>query len=538
MKILVSCVPFDRGKSGISVYIRGLTAALAARGHELTLIVEKDAAESFPGFSKIVLPGFCRRAVFSMLYHLWVLPFRINFRKYDMAIICAANRRAFCRYPVFTAAVVHDLSQYHVDAKYDRLRMFYIRHLLPRCVRKAQAPVAISHSTAADMTEYWHIPAERIRVIPDGLSVSGTEDADAGPWLQNSGITRPFVLYISRLEHPGKNHENLIRAWDLLPPEIADSYDLVLAGASWNGSEKIFQAAAASPRADHIRFPGFVKPELLPALYRRASGYVFPSLFEGFGLSLIEAMHFGLPCCCSETSSLGEIGKGAALLFDPRNPRSIAEALEKLLTDESLREELRRAGKKRAGEFTWENAAAGFTALDRRPRIFGIPCDNVTMARALEQLDGMVRKRSGFAAFVNAHCLNTACRDREYAAILEEADAVWPDGSGVRMAGRILGFPVPENVNGTDMFPLICSRPYRIYMLGAAPGVAETAMRKAVAVGGLLDFVSERIPRAPLWMRRAGLEWCYRLRQEPIRLFRRYIFGNPLFILRLLFRRG
>ena len=354
MKILVSCVPFDGGKSGISVYIRGLTAALAAQGHELTLIVEKDAAGSFPGFAKIVLPGFCRRAVFSMLYHLWVLPFRIKFRKYDMAVICAANRRAFCRYPIFTAAVVHDLSQYHVAAKYDRLRMFYIRHLLPRCVRKAQAPVAISHSTAADMTEYWRIPAERIRVIPDGLSVSG-EESDAGPWLKNSGITRPFVLYISRLEHPGKNHENLIRAWDLLPPEIADSCDLVLAGAPWNGSEKIFQAAAASPRADHIRFPGFVKPELLPSLYRRASAYVFPSLFEGFGLSLIEAMHYGVPCCCSEGSSLGEVGRGAALLFDPLDADAIAGALTRLLEDSALREEMIKAGYRRAAEFTWEN---------------------------------------------------------------------------------------------------------------------------------------------------------------------------------------
>lgn len=600
MKILVSCVPFDRGKSGISVYIRELTAALAARGHELTLIVEKDAVDHFPGFQKIVLPGFCRRAVFSMLYHLWILPFRINFRKYDMAIICAANRRAFCRYPVFTAAVVHDLSQYHVEAKYDRLRMFYIRRLLPRYVRKAQAPVAISRSTAADMTEYWHIPAGRISVIPDGLSVVGG-GGDAGPWLRSHGISEPFVLYISRLEHPGKNHVNLIRAWNLLPPRLAERYDLVLAGSPWNGSDRIFQEAAMSPFSAHIHFPGFVASEMLPDLYRRAAGYVFPSFFEGFGLSLIEAMHFELPCCCSNTSSLKEIGEGAALLFDPGSAPDIADALTRLLTDETLRGELRAAGKRRAGEFTWDNAALSFAALDRRPRIFGVPCDNVTMEQALKRLDEIVEKRSGFAAFINAHCLNIACRDRDYAAILEKADAVWPDGSGVRLAGRLRGFPVPENVNGTDMFPLICSRPYRIYMLGAAPGVADTAMQKAkrlypaakfvgaapgwfpdeaaeraviaeinsldpdillvamgvplqekwicrhrhelrcgaaLAVGGLLDFVSERIPRAPLWMRRAGIEWCYRLYQEPVRLFRRYIIGNPLFILRVLFRRG
>ena len=235
-----------------------------------------------------------------------------------------------------------------------------------------------------------------------------------------------------------------------------------------------------------------------------------------------------------------------------------------------------------------------------RPVLFGVPCDNVTMEAALAKVDELVARRSGFAAFINAHCLNIACRDGRYREILNRADAVWPDGSGMRLAGRIRGFPVPDNVNGTDMFPLLCAKPYRIYMLGAAPGVAETAMEKAkkrfpaahfvgaapgffaddaeeraviarinaldpdillvamgvpaqekwidrhraelrcgvaLAVGGLLDFVSERIPRAPMWMRKNGLEWMYRLYQEPKRLFKRYIIGNPLFVLRLLLKK-
>lgn len=601
MKILLSCVPFDGGRSGISVYIRALTAALKDQGHELTLILEPDAAEHFPGYARILLPKFCRRAVFSMLYHLFVLPFRIRFRAYDMMILCAANRRALCRYPIFTAAVVHDLSQYHVPAKYDPFRMFYIRHLLPLSVRRAQSVVAISRSTAADLERYWHVPKGRIHVICNGLSVPETEKS-AVSWLREHGVTRPYILYISRLEHPGKNHVNLIRACDALPPELAERYDLVLPGADWNGAEAVHRAASDSPYAPHIHFPGFAPREILPDLYRRAACYVFPSFFEGFGLSLIEAMHYGVPCGCSRTSSLGELGEGAALLFDPASVEEITSVLKELLTlPESRRMELRDAGYRRAEPFTWETAARQFAALPgSRPYIFGVPCDNVTMSRALEQLDGLVRRRSGFAAFINAHCLNIACRDPEYVEILNRADTVWPDGSGVRMAGRIRRFPVPENVNGTDMFPLICARPYRIFMLGAAPGVAEKALANArskfpaarfvgaapgffadeaeeqavigrirklgpdillvamgvprqekwiarhlselncgavMAVGGLLDFVSERIPRAPLWMRKLGLEWCYRLYQEPVRLFRRYVIGNPLFLLRVVFRK-
>lgn len=233
---------------------------------------------------------------------------------------------------------------------------------------------------------------------------------------------------------------------------------------------------------------------------------------------------------------------------------------------------------------------------DQRPTIFGVPFNNCTMTEALSALDGMVARRGCFAAFINAHCLNLASHDAEYRDVLKRADAVWPDGSGVKMAGDMLGIEVPENVNGTDMFPLMCGKPYTVYMLGAAPGVAQTAMEKAsvqfpiarfvgadhgyfrdalaeaeaiarineanpdillvalgvprqekwiaqhraelrcgvaVAVGGLLDFVSGRIPRAPLWMRRCGIEWMYRLYQEPVRLFKRYVIGNPLFVFRV-----
>ena len=600
MKILVSCVPFDRGKSGISVYIRHLTAELAAQKQDLTLIVEADAAQFFPAFPKIVLPRFCRNALISSLYHLFILPFTIRFRKFDMMILCAANRRAFCRYPIFTAAVVHDLSQFHVQAKYDAFRMFCIKHFLPYFVRKAQTVTAISHSTANDLRKYWRIPEEKISVIFNGLSLPAGSGPDASEWLREHGIKRKFILYVSRLEHPGKNHVNLIRAFDSLPPALAEQYDQVLPGSKWNGAETVLNAAEKSPYADHIHFPGFIPPEMLKPLYKLAECYVFPSFFEGFGLSLIEAMHCGVPCACSNCSSLREIGEGAALLFDPASPEEIASALVQMLTSETCRERLRKAGLERAAAYSWETAAKAFIKLPYRPRIFGIPCDNTTMREALDQLDEMVKKRSSFGVFINAHCLNIACRDKDYAEILNQADAVWPDGSGVRMAGRLRKFPVPENVNGTDMFPLICGKSYRIYMLGGGPGVAEKAMRKArerfpaaefvgaapgffadaaqersviaeinrldpdillvamgvpkqekwiaahrhelvcgaaLAVGGLLDFISERIPRAPMWMRRMGIEWCYRLYREPRRMFRRYVFGNPLFLFRVIFRK-
>ena len=138
MKILLSAIPFDNGRSGISVYIREVVKALEKQGHDLTLIVEDDGAGEFERFELIRIKK--RRALFSMLYSLFVLPWRINWKKYDFCIMLAANRRVFCCCPIFTIAVVHDLSQYHVPVKYDRFRMFYIKRMLPHyaSVRKGR----------------------------------------------------------------------------------------------------------------------------------------------------------------------------------------------------------------------------------------------------------------------------------------------------------------------------------------------------------------------------------------------------------------
>ena len=115
------------------------------------------------------------------------------------------------------------------------------------------------------------------------------------------------VLYVSRIEVPGKNHENLIRAWELLPPAIASAYKLVIAGSDWPGAERVHKLAAQSRYASQIEFTGFISKDALHELYAHASLYVFPSLYEGFGLSLLEAMYSGLVCVCSNNSSLGEI---------------------------------------------------------------------------------------------------------------------------------------------------------------------------------------------------------------------------------------
>ena len=592
MRLLVPCIPFDGGKSGISVYIREVVRALRAEGHDVTCLFEGEAPNEDWVQNPVLIPK--HGALFSMLYHLFVLPFRVKKLKVDGVILPAANRRAFFRYPLATVAVVHDLSQYHVEAKYDAFRMFYVKHLLPFFVRRAHSIVAISKSTAKDLVEYWKIPEKKITVVYDGFTPVANFEI-------RSDLKSKFgtILYLSRLEHPGKNHVNLIRAYEKLPEALASSHPLVLAGGDWNGAEEVHAAAEASPRRDLIRFTGFVKNEDLAALWADAAAYVFPSRFEGFGLSLLEAMSAGIPCACSSTSSLGELGEGAAELFDPDDVPAIASALEKILTSPDAAKVA--TGKARAASFTWARCAKELISAFAPARVFDVPIDCTTEETAVRELidaashpskDGIAR----LFAFVNAHCLNVAYTNARYRDVLAHAAAVWPDGTGVRMAGSRLGFPVPENVNGTDLFPLVCraaekaglsvffygaraevvekvaenvardypslkvagfvngyapdeevlskiraAKPDLLFVAKGVPGQElwiadhqhDLACRAAIAVGGLFDFVSGRIPRAPKWMRRLGVEWAFRLYQEPVRLFRRYVIGNPLFLLRV-----
>ncbi|MBQ6352126.1 MAG: glycosyltransferase family 4 protein [Lentisphaeria bacterium] len=352
---MFSCIPFDHGRSGISVYMRNTLAALAEAGHELTVVVEREAASAcaFARFRRIVAPRWAGHPVLSMLWHLFFLPFRIRRSEYDLFFIAAANRRAVAFCPVPTVAVVHDLAAHRMRDKYDRFRTFYQTAVLPFFTRRAEYPVAISKATAADMVEFLKIPEERIIVSCNGLSLPS--GSPRGGWLERNGLeSGGYILYISRLEHPAKNQFRLIKAYEKLPPELSSRYRLVLGGADWHGADVIRARAASSPLAKRILLPGFIAEEDLAEAYRNAAAYVFPSLFEGFGLSLIEAMHYGIPCACSKDPSLGELGQGAALLFDARDSGAIAEALTRLLSSEALRVELAAAGRRRAAEFTWE----------------------------------------------------------------------------------------------------------------------------------------------------------------------------------------
>jgi glycosyltransferase involved in cell wall biosynthesis len=359
-KILVSAMGYDGGKSGISEYIRSIVLELA-KTNKIDLIILKKELANFPylgndNIKLITYSDLLAKPAVNMLWHLFILPFTFNFKKYDFVFLPAGNRRLFCRYPIKTYITMHDLSQYHIENKYDKFRMFYVKKIIPRYLKKAQVIFSISESTKKDLLKYYNLDGKKIVINHNGFDSTAYSDK-CGITEKNekkaSAEEKKYILYVARIEHPGKNHLNLIKAYEMLPEAVKKEYDLVFAGSLWSDGEKVTEYAAKSGDSKNIKFLGFVKDEAMPGLYRNASLYAFPSFYEGFGIPILEAMSSGVPVVSSNTSSLPEVGGDAIITFNPDKPAEIMEKIEQVLSDTELQKKMIKKGLSRVKEFSW-----------------------------------------------------------------------------------------------------------------------------------------------------------------------------------------
>lgn len=360
-RLMVSCLAFDNGKSGISDYTVNVVRELLK--HEaLTLLIHPEDKAVFPledpGLSFEIVPQWLARPIFSMIWHLYALPRLIAKRKWQMVFLPAGNRRLLAHYKVPTAVTFHDLSQFHIPGKYDALRMAYIKKVIPHYLNKAPAVFAISESTKNDMIRYYKMKPEQITLNYNGYNPAKLDtDMPLSELQEKYGLKGKYMLYIARIEHPGKNHLNLLKAYELLPEEIKAEYELVCGGGKWNNSEIVLDYHANMKDRERVHFPGFVSGDDIAALYHNAALYVFPSLYEGFGIPLLEAFASGIPVICSDRSSLPEIGAEAVRLFDPDDAQSIADAMQTVLNDPTLQLQMIFLGSERFKDFSWEKHA-------------------------------------------------------------------------------------------------------------------------------------------------------------------------------------
>lgn len=257
---------------------------------------------------------------------------------------------------------VHDLGYHYFPNAHTWQQRLYVDLGTRWSVAAARRVIAISQATADDLKRILRTPAQKIRVIHEAASALPTSTLQAiAATRERYALPPRYALYVGTLQ-PRKNLARLIAAYEQLCNRGVD-FDLVLAGNAGWLSEEIISQAKQSPYAERIHLPGYVSEDDLPALISGARLFAFPSLYEGFGLPILEAQSRGVPVMSGKGSSLPEVAGDAALYVDPTDVDSIAQAMLRLSRDEALRQQLIEAGYRNVQRFSWAKAAAETMAV-------------------------------------------------------------------------------------------------------------------------------------------------------------------------------
>jgi glycosyltransferase involved in cell wall biosynthesis len=332
-------VPAGRGR-----YVRELLAALAADGEQdrYRLYARRAHRSDLPA-------GRFDWELSGLRDPLWHLAAARRASRATSAFLSTNSYLTAWATTVPTAVVVYDMVAFlpdgHAQARAARIERATIRPAL----RRTAALLCISEATRRDLVRLFPRAEPIASVIPLAA------DARFGEPVEPARLERPYVLAVGTLE-PRKNLVRLVAAFAALPDELRASHQLALVGPEGWDMDEILRAAAASP--EDVTLLGHVDEDRLHALYAGAACFAYPSLYEGFGLPVLEAMAAGAPVVTSTVSSLPEVAGNAGLLADPRDVRSIRDALAAVLGDPARAAALRAAGRERAAGFSWARTAA------------------------------------------------------------------------------------------------------------------------------------------------------------------------------------
>ena len=357
---LIFLVPGETG--GMEVYARELIPALLAQappGARFTAFVNREAAAAKDGpwgelLPAVTAPVNARNRVQWVLGEQTLLPWLAARAGVDLVHSLASTAPLWGRFR--RVVTVHDLIYARFPDAHPGIRDRGMRILVPAAVRRSDRVIAISQSTRADLVDLLGLRAQKIDVVPQGVGAPrGAEPLSAAETRARLQLGEREVVLSLSAKRPHKNLLALIAALALISPERRPQ--LVLPGyPTWHEAELRARAAELGVSSE-VHMPGWLSAPELEGLWALARVFVFPSLYEGFGLPVLEAMARGVPVACSNASSLPEVAGDAALLFDPRDQHAIAESISRLLGDDGLRARLCTLGRQRASEFTWERTA-------------------------------------------------------------------------------------------------------------------------------------------------------------------------------------
>ena len=369
-KVSLDLQPCCGNRSGIGMYTFEIARRLVSddtlsfSGNLFNLLGKQDGSEwrkaiALPLHECRYLPG----KVYRLLGGLLPIGYQRLFGgKSDLTVFFNYLVPPCIRGKVITT--IYDITYLRYPETVRARTLYNLRMRLKRSIARSDHILTISEFVRGELIELLHIPAEKISVIPCA-AVFSEETAVLSAVEDKFDFHGPYILYVGTIE-PRKNLTRLIHAFERLKEAQHIPHTLVLAGGSGWKNEEIYQAARSSPYTDAIRFTGYITEAEKTCLYRHADVFAFPSLYEGFGIPPLEAMHWGCPVVAANAASLPEVTGEAAVLADPFDETDLAAGLWRILSDADFAAMLAEKGKKRAEEYSWEDSAEKLKAVCRR----------------------------------------------------------------------------------------------------------------------------------------------------------------------------
>jgi len=348
---------------GSEIYIRSLVRGLLEvdRDNTYVIFINKESKgifqETAPNVKVVLCPIQATNRPIRILWEQLILPFQVRRHKIDVLLSAGMTSPFFC--PVPSVLVIYDLQHVNQPQNFSCLYLFFLKTIIYLSAKTSDGIITISEHVKKDIIKYYKIGAEKLTVahlaVNHDLFFPMSSD-NLSSIRTKYDLPESYFLYAAALL-PHKNHARLLQAFKEIIAEIPGT-KLVLTGAWDKGQDTIASLISASGLQKDVIMLGWIPFEDIPSLYRGAEMFIYPSLHEGFGLPILEAMASGVPVVCSRIEPLVEIAGEAALLVDPYDQSDIARGILSVFRDNILRLKLIEAGILRAKTFTWERTAS------------------------------------------------------------------------------------------------------------------------------------------------------------------------------------
>ena len=489
MKIGFDATSLCRSLTGIENYTLNLVKALLKfdKRNQYILFfrkeIHKELLEYTGKFKHFVCPYqnqvFCEQ--------FW-LPYIANREKVDLIHFPAFPPGIFTsRKFIFT---IHDATIWKYPETLSWKGRLYFRPFTILGACRAKKIITVSESSKNDIAQYVQRDREDIINCQEAISpvfenMTGEEKTLRETRVKYA-LPERFILSVNSIE-PRKNIHVLLEAYKMFRKKNGDlSHKLVLTGRRAWGNDAVIRKIRELGISDDVLLTGYVPVKDLVAIYKLAEVFVYPSLYEGFGLPPLEAMACGVPVIASHIPALMEVLGEAAFFVDPHSPENISGAIYELTAYPEIRAALSQKGLERCKTFSWDKVVEKTVEVynlimpDLKVSLLGVQIDSVTMNQALQRIEEYI-KNQGYIYITtpNVHHLILLRKDEDFRSVYRDASLVLPDGVPLLWAAKFLGVPLKEKISGSDLFPVLCAvaaeRGYKVFFLGGREGAAQKA---------------------------------------------------------------